>query len=143
MILLRLSLPQCFSLQLTRPGSGSPTGEHATAQRQRVRSEMIQPTTPPADNDEMDVSTSPHPVEGAAKVAFFAVFYMIINTLFHRECGHSRHLWHALCRFRRRRTVGFDSTACRRRNHLEVCKSCMTKVTRVSTLSMGQSIGFF
>ena len=32
-----------------------------------------------------------------------------------------------------------NPTARRRRNHLEVCKSCMTKVTRVSTLSMGQS----
>ena len=30
-----------------------------------------------------------------------------------------------------------NPTARRRRNHLEVCKSCMTKVTRVSTLSMG------
>ena len=33
-----------------------------------------------------------------------------------------------------------NPTARRRRNHLEVCKSSMTKVTRVSTLSMGQSI---
>ena len=31
-------------------------------------------------------------------------------------------------------------TARRRRNHLEVCLSCMAKVTRVSTLSMGQRI---
>ena len=30
------------------------------------------------------------------------------------------------------------STARRRRNYLEVSKSCMAKVTRVSTLSMGQ-----
>ena len=34
-------------------------------------------------------------------------------------------------------SVRSNPTARRRRNHLEVCKSCMTKVTRVSTLSMG------
>ena len=46
--------------------------------------------------------------------------------------------------FRRRRTVGVDGPLARsnptarcRRNHLEVCKSCMTKVTRLFTLSMG------
>ena len=32
-----------------------------------------------------------------------------------------------------------NPTVRRRRNHLEVCKSCMTKVTKVSTLSMGQT----
>ena len=38
------------------------------------------------------------------------------------------------------RSARSNPTARRRRNHLEVCKSCMTKVTRMSTLSMGQSI---
>ena len=47
--------------------------------------------------------------------------------------------------FRRRRAVGFDRESncpsSSKSSHLEVCKSCMPKVTRVSTLSMGQSIG--
>ena len=33
-----------------------------------------------------------------------------------------------------------NPTARRRRNHLEVCKSSMAKVTRMTTLSMGQSV---
>ena len=35
-----------------------------------------------------------------------------------------------------------NPTARRRRNHLEVCKSCMTKVTWVSILSMGQTYSY-
>ena len=65
-------------------------------------------------------------------------------TLSHRECGHPRHLCHATF-------ADFDDdfddngqlklmrpsarsipTARRRRNHLELCKNCMTKVTRMS-----------
>ena len=68
-----------------------------------------------------------------------------------RECGHPCHL--LSCNFCRLRddfddgqldSIALEArsnpTARRRRNHLEVCKSCMTKVTRVSTFSMGQSI---
>ena len=73
-------------------------------------------------------------------------------TLSHRECGRtpSSPLSCNFCRLR----DDFDDdgqlasiapkasltpTARLRQNHLEVCKSCMTKVTRVSTLSMGQT----
>ena len=35
-----------------------------------------------------------------------------------------------------------NPTARRRRNHLEVCKRCMTRVTRVSALSMGHSVHY-
>ena len=62
-------------------------------------------------------------------------------TRFRRECGHPRHLFvmqllQTSRWFRRRRAVGFDRA-------FEVCKSCMTKVTRVSTLSMEQSMHCF
>ena len=60
--------------------------------------------------------------------------------------GHPRHLLSCnFCRLQdaflpKARSAWSNPTARRRRSHLEVCKSCMTKVTRVCTLSMGQNI---
>ena len=80
---------------------------------------------------------------------FISIFLYTVNcyyTLSHRQCGHPRHLCRATfadfevistttgCWIRSRRS---NPTARRSRNHLEVCKSCMTKVTRVTTLLDG------
>ena len=71
-------------------------------------------------------------------------FKFIIETLSHWECGHFCHAIFANFEMISTTTGSWTTTGNPtvrgRRNHLEVCKSCMAKVTWVSTHSMGQSI---